>query len=183
MICSSTDRRKEGLRFIYLSWKNKARAILLESGAQESDVNDAIQEAIVILDNHIRHKKYKKQSSLKNYFIGICKKRIYSNLRSVRRFEWTDDQMKLDGMEDSEPETLMLNKEEKEILDSLLQMLDKKCHEILKLYRLSYPMKQIAEELDLENANNTRQWVLRCRKRLSDIVAKNPFYSNYFKDQ
>jgi RNA polymerase sigma factor (sigma-70 family) len=172
--------RKEALRFIFLSWQNIAKAILLKTGAHITEVENAIMEAIIVLDNHIRNSKYEKKSNLKNFFIGICKGRLYSNKRGTRRIEWTDDPLKIDGIEMQEPETLMLEKEEKTLIRNMLNMLDPKCREVLKLYQLSYPNKEIAEEVGLGNANNARQWVSICKKRLKELVIKNPLFTNYF---
>ena len=182
MIRQPGSGRKEALRFIFLSWQNIAKAILLKSGAQIAEVENALQEAIIVLDNHIRNNKYNQTSSLKNFFLGICKGRLYSNLRSSRRLEWTDDHSIMDGVEIKEPETIMLENEEKNIIKGMLNMMDKKCQEVLKLYQLSYPNKEIAIEVGLSNANNARQWVSICKKRLKELVVKNPMFANYFND-
>ncbi len=174
MIRQPDAGRKEALRFIFLSWQNIAKAILLKTGAHITEVENAIQEAIIVLDNHIRNSKYEKKSNLKNFFIGICKGRLYSNKRGTRRIEWTDNPLKIDGIEMQEPETLMLEKEEKALIRNMLNMLDPKCREVLKLYQLSYPNKEIAEEVGLGNANNARQWVSICKRRLKELVIKNP---------
>lgn len=180
MIRQPDAGRKEALRFIFLSWQNIAKAILLKTGAHITEVENAIQEAIIVLDNHIRNSKYEKKSNLKNFFIGICKGRLYSNKRGTRRIEWTDNPLKIDGIEMQEPETLMLEKEEKTLIRNMLNMLDPKCREVLKLYQLSYPNKEIAEEVGLGNANNARQWVSICKRRLKELVIKNPLFANYF---
>ena len=182
MIRQPGSGREEALRFIFLSWKNIAKAILLKSGAQVSEAENAIQEAIIVLDNHIRNNKFNQSASIKNFFLGICKGRLYSNLRSTRRLELTDDLNKMGGIEMQEPETLMLEKEEKNVIRNMLNMLDKKCQEVLKFYQLSYPNKEIAEEIGLGNANNARQWVSICKKRLKELVVKNPLFVNYFNN-
>jgi len=182
MIRQPGSGRKEALRFIFLSWQNIAKAILLKSGTQITEVENAIQEAIIVLDNHIRNGKFEKKSNLKNFFIGICKGRLYSNLRSIKRIDWTDDHQKMDGIELQEPETLMLEKEQKAIIQHMLSLLDRKCREVLKLYQLSYTNKEIAQEVGLSNANNARQWVSICKKRLKELIIKNPLFANYFND-
>jgi len=181
MIKQGGHRRNEALRFIYTRFRNSAKAIMVAAGANAPDADDAIQEAIVVLDNSIRNGKYQQNSSLKNYFIGICKGRLYSNKRSTKRINWTDDNLKMDGIETQQPETLMLEEEEKSILHDILNLLDEKCRDVLRLYKLSYSMSEIAEETDLGNANNVRQWVFKCRKRLVKLASQNPSFINYFK--
>lgn len=183
MINKGGTSRNEALRFIYTSFRKSAKAIMVAAGANAPDADDAIQEAIVVLDNSIRNGKYQASSNLKNYFIGICKGRIYSNKRSTKRINWTDDNLKMDGIETTQPETLMLEEEEKSILNNLLNMLDEKCRDVLRLYKLSYAMDEIATETDLGNANNARQWVYKCRKRLTKLVSQNPSFQNYFNGE
>lgn len=181
MINQGGQSRNEALRFIYTRFRNSAKAIIVAAGANAPDADDAIQEAIVVLDNSIRNGKYEQTGSLKNYFIGICKGRLYSNKRSTKRINWTDDNLKMDGIETEEPETLMLKEEEKTMLNDILNRLDEKCRAVLRLYKLSYTMSEIAVETDLSNANNVRQWVFKCRKRLVKLASQNPSFINYFK--
>ncbi len=182
-IKQSGTARKKALRLIYLNWRKSAQAILLSSGANLVDVEDAIQEAIIVLDNSIRNGKFLHQGNLKNYFIGICKGRLYSNKRSIQKINWIDDPVKIDGIEIQRPDTLALEEEQKEIIQRMLNLLDKKCKSVLMYFKLSYSMQSIAEEEDLGNTNNARQWVFKCRKRLTALVSKSPFFINYFKDQ
>lgn len=183
MIRRAGNGRKEALHFAYISWRSSAKAILVAAGAPATDAEDAIQEAIVVLDNNIRNGKYHQAGSLKNYFIGICKGRLYSNRRSTRRIEWTSDNWKMDGIEARQPETLMLEEEEKTIIRKMLDKMDEKCRQVLRLYKLSYSMKEIAEAAGLGNDNNARQRVHKCRKKMKELMAENPLFANYFKDQ
>ena len=183
MIRLTGEDRKTALRVIFLSWRSISKAIMMKSGANAEDADDAIQESILVLDNHIRNGKYQNTGSLRNYFIGICKGRIYSNRRSTKRIEWTDDHLKMDGIEIQQPETLMLKEEQKSIIQDMVNMLDKTCREVLKFYKLSYSMEEIAEMVGLGKANNARQRVFNCRKRLVKLVASNPSFANYFKNQ
>ena len=88
----------------------------------------------------------------------------------------------MDGIELHEPESLMLEKEQKSIVRNMLKMLDGTCREVLKFYTLSYSMAEIAEETGLTNANTARQWVFKCKKRFAELAAKNSIFANYFKD-
>lgn len=180
MICKGNEDRNTALRYVYTSWRDYAKRTLLANGGKINDVEDAIQEAIVVLDNSLRNNKFQFGSSLKTYFIGICKGRLYSNRRSIHRMEWTDDNLKMDGVEPTQPETLMLSNEQKDIVGRMLNMLDETCRQILQLYRLSYSMAEIATEANLNNANNARQRVYKCRKRMAELATKNAEFAHYF---
>ena len=183
MIQSGDPPRLNALHFVYVTWRRNARAILLSSGAQIYDVEDAIHEAVIVLDQHIREYKYVPTGSLKNYFIAICKGRRYSNHRTGFRIDYTDDSQKMDKVAGAEPESILLEEELKSLIQEVMNRLDETCQEVLRMFKLSYPMKDIAEEIELSNANNARQWVHKCKQRLEKLVAKHPTIEKYFKDQ
>lgn len=183
MILESDQSRKFALRYVYLSWHEIALKILLKSGASLTDAEDSIQEAVIVFDNSIRHNKYAQLASLKNYFIGICKGRLFSNRRSTKRIDLVEELTEFDEINPVHPETLMIADEEKKVIATMLDQLDENCQEILRLYRLSYSMKEIGHQIGLDNTGTVRQRVFQCRKKLKAIVSKNPLFSNYFKQR
>ncbi len=183
MIRGSEHERKKALRFIYVNWWHNAFKILVAAGAQTADAEDAIQEAVTLLDNNVRRGLYKGESSLKNYFIGICKGRLFSNQRSIRRIDWTGDYLQIEYkyIEEQHPETIMLKMELQNIVHTILNRMNARCKEMLKCYGLGYKMKEIAAEMNLGNTNNAEQQVFQCRERLKKLLAKSPVLSNYLK--
>jgi RNA polymerase sigma factor (sigma-70 family) len=184
MIRGSDEDRDKAFHFIYVEsgWRAAAQTLILAAGGSVPDAEDAIQEAIIVLDNNIRIHKYQKTGSLKNYFIGISRGRWYSNKRSVYRMNWTDDIAKMDSRATPEPEVLMLEEEQKDIVRSLFNSLDERCKEVLLLYRLAYSMDEISRKLSLGNANNARQRVFNCRKKLVELALRNARFSEFLKE-
>ncbi|MFK7932415.1 MAG: RNA polymerase sigma factor [Saprospiraceae bacterium] len=181
MICHPEKGRDAALKYAYLSWRKDAMNILKSMGTSTNDTEDAVQEAIVVFDKGIRLGNFRGGSSLKTYFISICKGRVSSNRRSVKRINWTDDHLTMDSVEEVQPEIIMLSDEKISIIRQMVGLLDKTCQEVIKLYKLNYANQEIAELLDLNNANNARQWVHKCKNRLKKIIAQHPTYSDYFK--
>ena len=181
MIREGGRDRNTSLRYIFMEWRNDATHFLYRYGGNTQDMEDAVQEAVIILDNHVRNGKFKGHASLKSYFIGICKGVLYSKRRSQNRVDLSDQATDFDDVETQQPEVLMLKSEQKQLMAELLQMLEETCNKVLQLYRMSYSMQEIADQLQLGNTNNARQRVFKCRKKLTGLVSQHPLFANYFK--
>lgn len=178
MMRGQEAEREAALHYIYVEagWCSIARRLLRANGSSREEAEDAIQEAMIVLDNHVRNYQYQQAASLKNFFIGICKGRWRSNRRSRQRLDYTDQPLPPDAAHNREPEVLMLEKEQKDLVRQMLRTLDERCRDLLSLYRLSYSMEEIAVEMDLGNANNARQRVHQCREKLSKLIASHPHF-------
>lgn len=183
MITSGGNQGEKALKYIFLKWGKYTKAILLKAKAEKSDIDDAIMDAIVILDNSIRNRLFQSKSSLKNYFIGICKNRIRDNKRSTKRIDWTDDNLKMDGVDMETPETRRLKEEELKVLYEVVNQLEKRCKEVIILFINRYSYKEIAEKIGLNNDGAARQLSFRCRKRLRELAFKHSLFMNLFKDR
>lgn len=182
MIRSGGSNRLEGLRYIYREsgWVNMLIKILKKNGVQESDFKDAIHEGVIILDNHIRNFKFQEKGSLKNFFIGICKKRIYSNHRSIKRQVFKENDEDLDSIENITPEVKMLQKEQKEIIGAVLLKMGDPCKTVLRLYQLSYSMKEIGKAIG-KSEGMAKKMSFTCRKKMGLFISKNVQLEKYLK--
>lgn len=183
LLRGTEPERDEALKYIYVysGWRQAAKSLVLSAGGAVPDAEDAVHDAIIRLDNHVRNFNYRYEGSLRSFFIGICRWRWYSARRSVKRLDNTDDLLKLDGVETFDPAVLMLAGEQKAIVDEVLNLLDTVCREVLMLYKLSYSMEEIARELDLKNPNNAKQKVHHCRENLRKLGNNHPVLSEYLK--
>lgn len=182
MICQGAEDLYTALHYCYVNWRKDAKQILLTKGNRIADVEDIIHDSIILFSEKVRTGNYiASSSSLKSYFIGICKGRSYSKARSQQKINLTNDHPKLDRPKQVNTPDLLTEEEElKNIVRETVKFLDKKCKAILELYRLSYSYKEIAIELDLLNSNNARAKALVCRKRLKALIEKDPFLKDYF---
>lgn len=173
--------RDAALRFIFVEsgWRNVAFRAIRNMGGGIQDAEDAIQEAVIVLDEHVRAGKFQGASTLKNYFIGICRGRWHSNLRSVQRLEWSEEPLPAQSADDTDPETMLLENEQKTVLRDALGQMDERCRELLSLYKLAYTMDEIADNLGLGNANNARQRIHQCRQKLAKMIEHIPFFEDY----
>jgi len=175
MIRRGGTDRINGLEFIYRysGWVPLALAILKKQKVQHANAKDAIQEAIIVLDNNVRNFQFKEKGTLKNYFISICKGRIYSNKRSIKRQVLKGESNELDSKEDNTPEVVMLKEEQKVIIRKLLEKIGEPCTTVMTLYYLSYSMKEIAAVIE-KSEGIAKKMSFTCRKKLRKLLNQTP---------
>ncbi len=161
--------------FVDSGWRVAAVRLIRSLGGSSQDAEDAVQEAFVVFDHHIRCDQYKQIGGLKNYFLGICRGRWYSNRRKVRRLVFSDNPTSHQPLPGDDPEDRLLESERREHFRAVLHQLDPRCRELLSLIRVNYSMKEIAQAFNLGNENNARQRVFQCRQRLAKLLKQNPF--------
>jgi RNA polymerase sigma factor (sigma-70 family) len=173
--------RETALHYIFVAsgWRAAAYRAIRALGGDLHDAEDAIQEALIVLDEHVRAGRFQGASTLKNYFIGICRGRWQSNRRSLRRIEWTDAPLPAQSADPEEPESLLLQNELKNAIRELLEQMDERCRELLRMYKLSYAMEEISNALALGNANNARQRIHQCRQKLARLMESAPLFNDY----
>lgn len=183
MICGTADERDKALAYLYKDsgWINDAKKTFKLSGISTEDSNDLIQEVFITFDRNLRNGKYVAElGTLKNYFLGICKnKMIMEQRRSSKASMKIDQAPELENGET--PETILLLSEEKNIIRRLLNLLNERCKELLKLYMLSYSMKEIKAEINLDSDNAARQATFNCRKKFAELFEQRPSLKKNFK--
>ncbi len=186
MIRSKGGERDRAFRFIFQQsdWSKIAQSKLLARGVSVQDAEDAIMDSIIILDNNIRNFKFEGKSSLKTYFIGICLNKWWTNHRREinKKTDLTDDNRTMDQEFGETPDVIMFADELKEKVRTLLQEVDRKCQNVLKLYMLNNSNAEIAEKLAFSSPQMAKKAAYRCRMKLRKILGKNPTLENSLKD-
>ena len=182
MICGQKLDRERALHYIFVhsGWLKEVMSGLRHQGVALQDANDAIQEALITLDKHVRSGSFDRTKPLKQYFWGICKGRAYSNNRSKKRIN--DDGVIPEEVISDTPETEMLKIEKKDIIRRLLNQLDETCRDLLSRYMLSFSMKEIKEEMQIVSDAMTRKKAHDCRQKLANMIDNNPTIKRYLKN-
>ena len=171
MIISSTIERNKALKEVYISEKLKqsVKKALSQMGAQATDIMDIYQDAIVIFDRNVRQGKFKGDSTISTYITGIAKWSWLGQRRKNQRMHTTDQIENYDHREEDNTEDQIEVQKRNNDLRRLLDTMDDKCKELLKMYMLSVSMNEIAEKkgLKVQSAKNA---VHRCREKLRTII-------------
>lgn len=169
-------KRDKALQQLYNNdmLKKTILGYVTKQGGHLPDAEDVFQDTLVLFDRQIREGNFKGQSSLTTYFIGIAKWRWVSNRRKFGgNLELKPEQY---DMPTESVEARAIENERRDIIDEILTKIGERCKTILKLYKLSYSMEEIAETMGLSSPELAKKNAYECRKKFKDFVNNNPHY-------
>lgn len=151
-------------------------------GLDKEEAIDAYTDAVVAVINYIRLDAFDESHSISTLLFKVTKNKSIDCLRKKGRGkELEKEEISIAEKESSEKNPLyelLLT----ETMDSVLDLLDRfqgKCREIiLKWGFWGYSMAEIAESLQLKNADVARQTKSRCLKKLKKGIQDNPDFPN-----
>ncbi len=184
-IKSGSAKRQEAIRYLYqdASLKGKIIQFVSRNSGNYQDGEDMFHEGIIVLDRNIRQNKFKEETSIQGYLYSICRFLWMNQIRKQGKVTLTEDNLEMDSSDQATPEDILFTAEQKEILNSLVDQLGDRCKKILELWKLSYSMEEIANELGFSSAAMARKNKYRCHKSLLEIIQKHPKLVNTLKEQ
>lgn len=188
MLCESIRKggrnRNEALRKLYSDdrIRNSILKIVRNSGGNKVDAVDVLQEAIILFDRNIREDKYDFKSQVTTYIIGLGKYIWFNQMRKNAKTNYTEDVHTLDGVEDYNPELGYIEEETRAKITRLLKKSGKLCFRLLKMWKESIPLKEIAGKLNFPSYNAARKKKYRCLKKLTGLLQENAHLQEYFKN-
>ncbi len=148
---------------------------------KELEIDEIYRNGIMQLVSNILRKKYKEGNSIGAYLFGICRLLWLNSLKSKKEpfIEPLEEGKVKANIESSE--VAFLSQEKNSIIQRLLKLLGEPCRTVLKLWTLSYSMKEIAEKVGYKSAGMARKKKHQCLNRLKDIIKENPDLTTYLK--
>ena len=137
------------------------------------DAEDVLQTALVNLIKKIDDLKKKEKHKLSSYILATCRNTSINFLKRhnrIREFELQD----YDGVDYccNTPEEFIVRQDEYDTLYAAWKTLDDKSRYFLEArYVLEKPVKEIAEDLDIQ-ANCARSYLSRARNKLKESYAR-----------
>lgn len=170
--------RDAALQRIYQDTKLK-RSVIAYVTAHNGNVQDAedvFQDSLILFDRQIREDKFQGQSSWSTYFVGIAKWRWLSLQRKFGR----NTELKSEHYDAhiESVEARAIENEKRDLIDEILSKIGNRCQTILKLYKLSYSMDEIASELGLSSPEMAKKNAYECRKKFKTYLTGNTEYLN-----
>ena len=175
--------RQDVIRFLYRddALKNKIIHFVKRNSGNFEDGQDMFHEGIIVIDRNIRQDKFKGDSSIQGYLFSICRFLWMNQIRKQSKVSLTEDNSKLDSTAEETPESKLFSSEQKSVLKQLMSHLGERCQKILELWKLSYSMEEIAQELNFSSAAMARKNKYRCHKSLLTIIEEHPQLANSLK--
>lgn len=156
--------------------KTSVIGYITNHGGNTQDGEDVFQDTVILFDRAIREGNFKGQSSLSTYFMGIAK------------WRWVSNRRKFGGTVELKPEQYdkpvesvegrVIEDERRSVIDEILTKIGERCKQILKLYKLSYSMDEIAETMGLSSPELAKKNAYECRKKFKEFVDTRPEYKS-----
>ncbi|MCB0654073.1 MAG: sigma-70 family RNA polymerase sigma factor [Saprospiraceae bacterium] len=145
----------------------------------EPDVfDDILQDALIILIQSIQKDRFRAQSKVSTFLIGITRRLCQEKYRETRKTIYTEpEKMSVEENTDSTEFTLIQLESEKQYTDvkrRFLAQLSEKCRKILLMAASGYSREEIAEEMEWTNVQTAKNSVPECRKRLRKMIEADP---------
>lgn len=158
----------ELLKLAYAKVKAKILSYIQKSGGSKEDGEDLCHDAFIIAERNIRDGRFRGQSRLDSYIIGIAKWLWWNKQRKQKPVLGLD--LELSGMIEKSVEEFLLEKEQKEIIEQAIQALPEHCRKVMALNLKGYSNAEISETLNHENKKQTENKLTRCRQALREIL-------------
>ena len=180
----SKRARDQALEWLYkdITISKKISKWLKYNNVNSVEVQDILQISILDLYHNILNDKFDGRSSVKTYFLSICRFKILSEKKGKNKPELLEDLKPLE----KQSKTSVINfelQERRKVLLELLGQIGTKCKiGMILLYFFNESMETIAEALELANANQARKLVSRCRSKLRTLIENDPRFDDLHSD-
>lgn len=152
------------------------------------EADDIIQEAILLLYDMVLEGRFRGDSNLVTFLLGICRNLIRNDGKKVQRVELGGELPENPSEEDAADRALVLVEttaaevQRDELLRRAIDQLRDNCRETLRLYYYQqYTMARLAEARGLKNANQAKKLADRCRQYLRRILEEQPALLNFLR--
>jgi len=149
---------------------------------RDKEPDDVLQEAIILLDEMLRSGRFRAESRIETFLLGICKNLMRDSAKKVNRIVLKDNVPETafhsaDELADylvmSELSAAEQNRDR--ALHDSMKKLTEKCQEALRLYYFEQKtMQQVAEARQLASADQAKKAVFRCRQSLKELIENDP---------
>ena len=184
--------RNAALRSLYMNpmINAKVREWVKTYALRDKEPDDVLQEGIILLDDLVRNGRFRGESRVETFLLGICKNLIRDGSKKAHRVffkdEVTDNDLKdedtvADSLVASELSAMETQRDGE--LMAAMRQLSPVCQDALRLYYLeSKSMREVAEARGLANPEQAKKNVHRCRENLREAILGNPFLQNILKN-
>ena len=161
-------------RHLYRMHYQNILKLIIKNKGSESDATDTFQNALLILYDHIKSKRFKGNSSVKTYLFAICRNLWLKELSKNHHENSSLERLPSTFVEALEVDEEVTFSTSRLSLSYLLEQLDVSCQEVLvDFYYRGMSVKEIATKYDLTNEDSAKNKKYRCMKKLMDLVKES----------
>ena len=170
-----TGDERKAIEWMYKNVYPSIRRYLLSNKANEEQVEDLFQDALIKVLLKIRKKQITEITNIENYLFIMVKNSWTTTVVKNRKVQYENE---FTFLKDDSVLAMDDNQEEKRNqMERMLDLIGDTCKEILKMtFYLGYSMEEVAEQIGFNNANVAKSYNYRCKKRLLEKVKEDKLF-------
>lgn len=166
---------------IYEEFFDVVTAVIRINGGQAEDAADVFQEAVLVLVDMVKTNRFRGDSSIRSFLIGIARNIWLQEMRSRGRRSNREKNFhqSVPTVEVPEADQRIYNKENQNLINTLVGSLGETCRKILAgFYYDDLSMREMLSQFDYENEQVLRNRKSKCMKKLKELINSNNQLSN-----
>ncbi|MEM6726562.1 MAG: sigma-70 family RNA polymerase sigma factor [Bacteroidota bacterium] len=167
---------------LYRKYREDLVQYIISRNGSKNEALDIFQDTIVTLVVSIEQGKFQGKSTIKTYLYSIGKRLWYRRFhKNVRDENYRNDQ-NVNQLEEHDPESLLLTKDQQAVVERTLGQLKPKSREVLELWIQNYSMREIAEIMGFKNEQVARNKKSLSLKELKALLANSKQSATYIDE-
>ncbi|MBL7699076.1 MAG: sigma-70 family RNA polymerase sigma factor [Chitinophagaceae bacterium] len=168
--------------YMYEQYFEPVEIDIRANGGNHQDAADIFQEAVLIVVDKIKSGKFRGDSSVKTFLLGIARNLWLHEKRS--RSRRSDRETQFARLEETGGEfrDRMFSVDESQIVKKLFEQVGELCSKILGgVYYEKMAMKDLLRRFNYENEQVLRNRKSRCMKKLKELLSNDPLLFEQLK--
>jgi len=168
------------VRYLYEHFFEDAATEIRLKGGTEEDAADIFQEAVLILIDNIKSGKFRHESSVKTFLVGIAhnlwlfEKRTRER-RASRELNFSSSETNYSEAENFEIGERIFSKSNTDVIQTIFKHVGEICSKILVgFYYENSSMKSLLQRFHFDNEQVLRNRKARCMKKLKKLLTDQP---------
>ena len=168
------------VRYLYDHYFEDAATEIRLKGGSDEDAADMFQEAVLILIEKIKTGKFRQESSVKTFLIGIVRnlwlfEKRTRDRRSSREMHYTINEGSQVNSDNQEIGERIFSKSNTDVIQTMFKQVGEICSKILiGFYYENSSMKNLLQRFHFDNEQVLRNRKARCMKKLKKLLTEQP---------
>lgn len=168
------------VRYLYEHYFEAAATEIRLRGGRDEDAADIFQEAVLILIDKIKSGKFREESNIKTFLVGIARnlwlfEKRTRERRAKREMHFTLSESSSPDLDDSNFEERIFSRSYTETIKIIFEKVGDICSRLLiGFYYENSSMKKLLQKFNYENEQVLRNRKARCMKKLKKLLTEHP---------
>ncbi len=168
---------EDALATLYRQSLRSVTALITRNSGTGRDAEEVLQEALVILWERVRQKRYRHSARLETFLYATARNLWLRRLARARREVPREIDPDESVSEDPSPLDKLIESEESVMIGDALTRLGEPCRSLLILfYWEEASMEEIAGRLGFANPETAKSKKYQCKKALQEMLKRNVHY-------